>query len=289
VGVADRWKDWDEPQQQGGVRFSAPRLTSAVKLILLVNLGFFLALWLVPKFFGSGAHDATTWCVNVFGLFPADWSAPYLPVWQLLTHGVLHDPGSLGHIFWNSLLLYFFGTMLEGMLGARRFLVAYLCCMLSGAAFHCLGFLLGLGEFDKTALGASGAILGVVVACAVYKPNQSVLFFFIPVKLKVLVGCLVLFDVFWLIEGMSGTNTGTAHWIHLGGAGCGFFGARLGWFQRDLFARFQARRAIRVEEKRKGDDELVDQLLQKISEEGLGSLSEKEKATLKRASERPKG
>ena len=102
--------------------------------------------------------------------------------------------------------------------------------------------------------------------------------------MKVIAIGLVIFDVYGVIEGPNGT----AHWIHLGGAAFGFFGTKLGWVQWDPLARFQARRAIRNEEKKRGDEEVVDRLLEKISREGLGSLSEKEKTALKRASGRTK-
>lgn len=283
MGVADRWKDWEEPRQQGGLRFVAPRLTSAVKWLIAVNVGLFVLLWIGPKFAGARADAVSGWLVAVFGLYPGDWSAPYLPVWQFLSHGFLHDPGSLSHLFWNMLLLYFFGTRLEGLLGARRFMTAYMGGMLSGALLHCVGYGFGWAE-NVPVLGASGAILGVVVACAVFRPNDTVMFFFIPLSLKVLVGCLVLFDLFWAVESISDVRTGTAHWVHLGGAAFGFVGARRGWLQKDLFARFEARRAIRVEERKQEDEGVVDRLLEKISQEGLGSLTEKEKAALKRAS-----
>jgi len=287
VGVADRWKDWEEPRQQGGMRFVVPRLTSAVKLLLIVNAGLFLLLWIGPKFAGAHADAVSAWCIEVFGLYPGGWDAPYLPIWQFLCYGFLHDPGSLSHLFWNMLLLFFFGTLLEGILGARRFMTAYVGGMLAGALLHCIAY--GFGWIvDRPAVGASGAILGVVVACAVFRPNHTVMFFFIPVSLKVLVAGLVMFDIFWAIESVGDVHTGTAHWIHLGGAAFGFFGARGGLLKLDLLARFEARRAIRTEERRQGDEEVVDRLLKKISEEGLGSLSEKEKAALKRASEQPK-
>ena len=288
MGVADRWRDWEEPQQGGGVRFRAPRLTSAVKLLLFVNISFFLALWLIPKFFGSMADDASVWAISTFGLFPSEWSLPWIPVWQPLTYGLLHDPGSLGHLFWNMLLLYFFGTMLEEVLGSSRFLSAYAGGAIAGAALHLFAALAGWVA-DKPAIGASGAILGVVVAAAVYKPRATVLFFFIPMSLKVLVSCLVAFDLYWAIESAGGAETGTAHWIHLGGAAFGFFGARMGWLQRDHFARFQARRAIQKAERTAKDAEVVDQLLEKISREGIGALSDREKEQLKRASERKQG
>lgn len=266
----------------------APRLTSAVRLLLFINIGFFLALWIIPKFFGAQAGEVTSWTISVLGFFPGDWSVPYLPVWQFLTYGVLHEPGSVTHLFWNMLLLYFFGTMLEGILGRDRFLAAYIGGCVAGAALHLIAFFLGLVT-DKPAIGASGAILGVVVACAVYRPQATVLFFFIPLSLKVLVSCLVAFDIYFAVEVAGGAETGTAHWIHLGGAAFGFFGARAGWLQRDHFARFLARRAIKQAERNAQDAEVVDQLLEKISNEGLGSLSDKEKDKLKRASAQKKG
>ena len=94
----------------------------------------------------------------------------------------------------------------------------------------------------------------------------------------------MIFDVYGAIEGVGGT----AHWVHLGGASFGFFGAWRGWLQRDPLAMLSARRAIRVEEKRNADVEVIDSLLEKISRDGIGSLSEKEKDALKRASQRKK-
>ena len=183
MGVADRWKDWDEPPQQGGVRFSAPRLVGAVKALMAVNGAVFLLTWLGPRIFSSDPTAAREWIHATFGLAPYAWGFPLFEVWQLLSYGFIH--GGLGHLFWNMVQLYFFGTMLEGILGSRRFYVAYFGGLLCGAVLHCAAFGLDGVESVPT-VGASGAVLGVVVAAATLRPNQTVLLFFFPLSLKVL-------------------------------------------------------------------------------------------------------
>ena len=280
MGVADRWKDWDSPSDQGGVRFVAPKLAGAVKTLMAANVIVFLLKWL-GTLGASDVEAARYWVNSSFGLHPSAWESLLFPFWQPLSYGFVH--GGLGHLFWNMVQLYFFGSMLEGILGSRRFYVAYFGGLFAGAALHCIAFAFG-GVADYPTVGASGAVIGVVVAAATFRPNRTVMFFFFPLSLKVLAAGLVIFDVYGAIEGVGGT----AHWVHLGGASFGFFGAWRGWLQRDPLAMLSARRAIRVEEKRNADVEVIDSLLEKISRDGIGSLSEKEKDALKRASQRKK-
>jgi membrane associated rhomboid family serine protease len=280
VGVADRFKDWDQPPPQGGVRFSAPRLAGAVKTLMAANAIVFMLKWL-GTLGASDVEAARHWVNSTFGLFPGEWDSLLFPIWQPVSYGFVH--GGLGHLFWNMIQLYFFGSMLEAMLGRRRFFVAYFGGMLCGALFHCVAFAFG-GVADFPTVGASGAVIGVVVAVAVLRPNQTVMFFFFPLSLKYLALGLVFFDVYGVIEG----GGGTAHWVHLGGACFGGFGAWKGLLMRDPLALLSARSAIRAEEKRSADVELVDSLLEKISSEGISSLTEREKVALKRASQRRK-
>ena len=278
MGVADRWKDWDDSPPQGGVRFVAPRLSGAVKTLMAANVIVFLLKWL-GTLGATDVEGARYWVNSTFGLFPGGWDSWLFPFWQPVTYGFIH--GGLGHLFWNMVQLYFFGSMLEGILGSRRFYLAYFGGLLCGAALHCVAFALG-GVADYPTVGASGAVLGVVVAAATFQPNRTVMFFFFPLSLKVLAIGLVIFDVYGAIEGVGGT----AHWVHLGGACFGFLGAWKGWLMRDPLAILSARNAIRVEERRSADAEVVDTLLEKISREGIGALTEKEKDTLRHASQR---
>lgn len=265
----------------GGMRLALPPLTPAVKGLLFANgavfLGLFFVGWLAPQ--------AELGTFHWLGLAPGAWRElfPLLPLWQLLTYGFLH--GGLGHLFWNMLQLYFFGTMLEGELGARRFLVFYGVAIVAGALAQLAAALLG-GQ-GGYAIGASGGVLAVVVAAAVRQPRALVFLLFIPITLKWLAIGVVALDLFSLLDGLKrGLSDGVAHWAHLGGAAYGFLAARRGWIWIDPIARLQARRAIAREDRRQSDEERMDELLQKIHRSGIGSLTRGERAFLERLSGR---
>jgi rhomboid family protein len=158
-------------------------------------------------------------------------------LWQFLTHMFTH--GSFWHIFMNMLVLWMFGSTLEEIWGGKRFLIFYLLCGL-GAAVVLLGtYTIELNYFmnkvnsnemsieqyyykaarimQSTAVGASGAINGVMVAYAWLFPNSLVyLYFAIPVKVKYVVLVYFLVDLFSGINPGSGDNI--AHFAHVGGA-----------------------------------------------------------------------
>ncbi len=81
------------------------------KRLLLINGILFVLLFIL----GQNGHQAAGW----LGLNAGMWwtHAPYAPVWQLLTYGFIHDLGGFGHIVFNMLTLYFFGSMVERALG----------------------------------------------------------------------------------------------------------------------------------------------------------------------------
>ena len=156
--------------------------------------------------------------------------------------------------------------------------------MLVGALAHLL--LQPLVNANAPAIGASGAVLGVVIATAVLRPNTTVILLFIPVTLKRLAIGIVALGVIGALPGRRGQPDGVAHWVHLGGAGFGFLAARRGWVWLDPIERVQRRRERSARSKRISEDEQMDQLLAKISREGMNSLSRSEKAFLKRVSSR---
>jgi membrane associated rhomboid family serine protease len=158
-------------------------------------------------------------------------------IWQFLTHMFTH--GSIMHILFNMLALWMFGSTLEDIWGGKRFLTFYLLCGL-GAAVVLLGtYTIELNYFmhkvnnneisneqyyykaamimQSTAVGASGAINGVMVAYAWLFPNSLVyLYFAIPVKVKYVVIAYFLIDLFGGINPGAGDNV--AHFAHVGGA-----------------------------------------------------------------------
>lgn len=141
--------------------------------------------------------------------------------WTLVTYFFLH--GGLLHLLFNCLGLFVFGTAVESRMGSRAFPLYYMYCGV-GAAVFCwlLGFVRDVSPF----VGASGAVLGLAVAFAAYWPDARIMVFPIPapIKARTLVIALVAIDVAlaWLAPG-----DGIAHEAHVGGAIFGFLFFRL--------------------------------------------------------------
>lgn len=234
---------------------------------------------------------------NWFSVNPniwADYKAPAL--WQFVSYGFLHSPSSLWHLFWNMLQLYFFGTLLESILGSRRFGYVYFGALVMGGIMHLAAELIsGRGPADSLGvvggyspvIGASGAVMGVLVACAVLRPHTKVLLIFIPVSLWVLASGLVALDFFAeLMRWKTGSASYIAHWAHLGGALFGGLVAWRGWIWIDWGERFAKQREVKQVEQRRTEDQRLDELLAKVHREGIQSLSKSERDFLNRMSSR---
>jgi membrane associated rhomboid family serine protease len=178
------------------------RLTPVVKNLIIINVIVFVGVNLMSS--GTGL-----WLY--FRLFPFD-SPNFNPI-QLVTHMFSH--ANLNHIFMNMLGLFFIGPILEQRLGPKRFLFLYLAAGVGAVILHAI---LGGGA---PVLGASGCLLGVVVAFAMMYPDMEMMLMFIPIpiKAKYLVSAFVLGD---LLLGFGNASTGIAHFAHLGGAVVGF-------------------------------------------------------------------
>lgn len=183
-----------------------PRITDVVKHLLIINIIVYI-----------GAFVATQvgWIESpvVLALFPFGSEAfkPY----QIVSHMFMHDPSGFGHLMFNMLTLFFLGPWVEQVLGPKRFLLLYFVSGFGALAAHWLIFP------EVPIIGASGAIYGVLIAFAVLFPNTRLMLLFppIPVKAKYLVTFIILFD---LVSGVSGWQTGVAHFAHLGGGLAGF-------------------------------------------------------------------
>jgi membrane associated rhomboid family serine protease len=262
---------------------SMPRLTPVTRRLLILNGAIFLASFVI----GVGSPTTGAVLFNLFGLSPEQWDGwfPFVPFWQLLTFGFLHSTMVFSHILWNMVQLYFFGTMLEGILGSRRFLTFYIVALCFGGLLHLAVEFASGGQMPV--IGASGAVLGVVVATASLRPRAQVFVLFIPVTLMVLAGVIVAIDVLSAVRDLSlGISDGVAHWVHLGGALCGFVCVRMGWIQVDWVGRLMERRVALRDERRAQDDYDMDALLAKIHSQGLAALTKREKEFLKRVSNR---
>lgn len=144
---------------------------------------------------------------------------PYFKPYQLITHMFAH--GGWMHILFNMYALWLFGTILERNWGAKVFIIFYLVCGLGAAIaqMYLTPPYNVLGE-PIAALGASGAILGLMAAFAYTYPNME--FYIIPfpfaIKAKWLVAGYAAIDLF---GGLAGSG-GIAHFAHLGGLVTGF-------------------------------------------------------------------
>ncbi|HET7896325.1 MAG TPA: rhomboid family intramembrane serine protease [Flavisolibacter sp.] len=189
-------------------RFTRPdNFPPVVKWLIIVNVLVFLA----QNTFGS--QFALT---ERFALWPI--GSPYFQPYQIFTHMFTH--GSMGHIFFNMFALWMFGKILENMWGPKRFLNFYLISGIGAAVVHLsVQYFMG-GE--APAVGASGAIMGVLVAFGYLFPNTELFILFIPfpIKAKWAVIGYVAIDLFGGIANFSGDNI--AHFAHLGGALTGF-------------------------------------------------------------------
>jgi len=156
------------------------------------------------------------------GLFRELWFYPPVAIfrpWTIVTYMFLH--GSIGHLFFNMLGLFFFGPRLEARLGPKAFLWLYFLSGIGGALFQTV--------FATAApmVGASGAIYGLLVAFAYYWPREKILVMFVlPMEIWLAV---TLYVIYSLYAGMGNMAGGIAHFAHLGGGAFGF--AFLKWWE----------------------------------------------------------
>lgn len=174
-------------------------LPVVVKNILIINIILF-----VGKFLLGDKIDLDRY----LDLFPI--GSPYFKPHQFITYMFMH--ADIAHILLNMLGVYMFGSILENLWGAKRFLNFYLLCGLGAAALQ-LGISAYNDEF-QILLGASGAVFGLLVAFAMMFPNTELqLYFFIPVKAKYLAIGYALFELY---NGFF-SHDNVAHFAHLGG------------------------------------------------------------------------
>jgi membrane associated rhomboid family serine protease len=192
-----------EPQSQ-------PRITPAVQWLIAANVGVY---FLQVTLFGGDA------VFNVLGLapdrFPTAW-------WTVATYMFVH--ANLWHIAFNMLSLWMFGPRIEHLWGAKSFTYFYLWCGLGGGVAHLLF------EHNVGLVGASAAVMGVLLAYALRWPDDEVyLFGVIPMKTRWLVVWLVLIN---LAMGISAnkTSTGIGWFAHLGGLAFGWIYLRVSTF-----------------------------------------------------------
>ncbi len=274
----------------GGLGRLQPR--AVVTWLIVINAGVFILDAILGHSMRAAAIAPRNW-----GAFNIDDAILGGQVWRIITYQFLH--WDFFHIFFNMLALFFFGPMVESWLGSRRFIAFYLISGVGGAALFTVLALAVPDVFfrdpalaTRTALvGASGCIFGVLVAAALIAPDQRVMLLIppIPMKLRTLVWVFLGIAVLSVVVGSVNAGGEVAH---LGGAAVGFLLIRRPRLL-DPFAESAGRVRQRVEHVRtdrqrkqqQADEAEIDRILAKVHNEGLNALTEKEKRTLRRATE----
>ncbi|MBI4360520.1 rhomboid family intramembrane serine protease [Candidatus Micrarchaeota archaeon] len=157
---------------------------------------------IVAVFFFQLAFPQVT---PTFWLNPGSvFSAP----WTLITSMFLH--GGWVHLFFNGFALYMFGPYLERIVGSNRFLLIYFGAGIAGSLAYVASFYLGFLPQSIPALGASGAIFGILGAVAVLRPNLMILMWFVPMPMKYAALVWVALSLFETLN-VSGGIAGAAH------------------------------------------------------------------------------
>lgn len=246
------------------------------RLVLWI-IGLTIAAYVVQGILlGRGDVDLA----QIFGVVPSrmvgrGW------LWQIVTHALLHSPLGITHLAFNMIFLYWLGTDVAEIYGVRRFLFLYVGGAVGCAlAYAATGY--ATGKTDIPAIGASGAIMAVAVVAAFLFPRRTVMFmFFLPMPLWALVSLYIAVDLYYPLAGLRDWLSSAGH---LGGALFGFLCHRLHLEAPDLGPILH--RVAALFRRRRPSTADVDRILDKISRQGIGDLTEQEREVLRRASEK---
>jgi len=297
----------------GGGFFSFPPV---IKNLLIINGVVFFIQLLMDNFTFSG-YPAWYLLNKWFALNPISGvnaaGEPFnFQVWQLITYQFMH--GGFTHILFNMFALWMFGSSIEDVFGSKKFLIFYLLAGVSAGLLHLFVSPL-LGGAPAVTIGASGSIYGVLIAYALFFPDNLIfLYFLIPVKAKYLIGFLVVIE-FLAVDSAS---SGVAHLAHLGGALFGFlyimfdknsYVSLKNLFNRNFYYKSKPKRDIftnpfnrssqtdndvqdanyydiNKKDEYEVSQEEIDKILDKISQSGYQNLTDREKKILFQASKK---
>lgn len=192
----------------GRPRYDNSAIPNVIFVLLVLNGLAYAALQFWPQFM-----------LYYFALWPLGSLRPEFQLWQLVSYGFLHDLSSLAHIFFNMFALWMFGRDLERLMGAQRFAIYYLTCVIGAGCVQLVVAALQGGLYPT--LGASGGVFGILLAYGLLFPDRKVMLLFPPIPMKAKYFVL-LYGLLELYLGVSGRSPGVANFAHLGGMLFGF-------------------------------------------------------------------
>lgn len=207
-------------QFQPNTRFSL--FPPGIKYLLFANGLVFL----LTKSIFTGQWTPIGELVATYGALWPIGSGMFYP-WELVSYMFLH--ADVSHIFFNLFALWIFGQAIENLWGTKRFLIYYFLTGIGAALVHMF-----LGHPLGYTIGASGAVYGILLAFGMMFPNQYIYLLFppIPIKAKYFVA---IYGGIELFSGLTRSDSGVAHFAHLGGLVVGFVLIKLWKIKRPGF------------------------------------------------------
>ena len=177
------------------------RLTPIVRNLIIINVVVFVLQNMMPVI------------TEYLALFNVQTT--YFRPYQLFTYMFCH--ADFFHIFFNMLLLSFFGPILEEFWDQKQFLLFYIITGIGAGVFNILmDMIFGIGSFSMM-IGASGAVYGVMTAFGIIFPNMELRLLFLPIAFKAKYMVMILGSIAIYSGFRSAPGDNTAHLAHLGG------------------------------------------------------------------------
>ena len=267
--------------------------------IILINIIVFVSMSMIEVFLTlSGLGSISSAILNKL-MLPADLKTFILQPWSLITYFFLHM--NFMHILWNMLFLYWFGKIVNDNIGNNAVISLYVLGGIIGGLFYMAIY--NIIPFysdrlnDSLMLGASAGVFSIVVGSATLLPNYTFYLLLLgPVRIKY----IALFYVLLSFIDVTGNNAG-GEIAHLGGAFIGYLYIRqlqngvnmgeglikiLNFFNKKKSIKFQTKSSKIEDENEDISQDEIDKILDKISDSGYSSLSNKEKEKLFNASKK---
>ena len=273
-----------------------------VNAIVFIFIGF---LHVFTRLLGDVEIQQSTAILlhDIFAL-QADFLGLITKPWGLITSIFSHF--EFMHFLFNMLFLFFAGQLYEQLFGGKKLLNIYILGGIAGGILEIVAHELfpALSNSQSIVVGASGSIMAIFIAAAMYRPNTKIMLFgILPIRIIVLAGIYFIYDLLSL-----GMPDGTAHFAHIGGGIIGVISVKtmdkpnniltrfarftdkiFTIFKRDFFKKKntlnveRGGRPLTDEEyiaRKKENQAKTDAILDKISKSGYESLTSKEKEFL---------
>ena len=253
-----------------------------VEKIILFNI----TLYLLPF-----VLKTVLFLFNIKGLSIVNWftidatlSEFILKPWSILTYGFIH--GSFSHIFWNMLILYYFGNILKNIFGEKLILNLFLSGIVAGGLTYLISYNLFpvFKGVNSVMIGASAGVMSVLFFLAAYDPQYRIRIIFFDIKILYIALFLFFYDIIQIPLNNSG-----GHIAHIGGALWGYYysvkynngsdlvNSILSYFKKNTNNKPSVKSKI---ENKSFNQDKIDEILDKISDSGYDSLTKSEKEYL---------